>query len=115
MFIAFAGIYMKDADVALSKGLLVGFTPLVWTVVFIQAAGGLIVAVVVKYADSVLKVFAASFSIVASCFVSVFLFDFRPNFSFMMGTVFVCLSIVMYSRPDKVRRKRRILPVTRNN
>lgn len=114
ILIAFAGIYMKDAEIVLAKGMLVGFTPIVWAVVFIQAAGGLIVAVVVKYADSVLKVFAASFSIVASCIVSVFIFNFRPNLSFILGTILVCMSIVMYSRPDKIRRKRRILPVSRN-
>mmetsp|Transcript_11067 Transcript_11067/g.14469 ORF Transcript_11067/g.14469 Transcript_11067/m.14469 type:complete len:418 (-) Transcript_11067:171-1424(-) len=114
VLIALTGIYVKDSATIAAKGMMVGFTPLVWTVIFIQAAGGLIVAVVVKYADSVLKVFAASFSIVASCIVSVFLFDFRPNLSFCFGTVLVCLSIVLYSRPDKIRRKRRILPVNRS-
>ena len=116
VLIAFTGVYLKDGAVVASKGMLVGFTPMVWLVVFVQAAGGLIVAVVVKYADSVLKVFAASFSIVASCIVSVFLFDFRPNLQFCFGTVFVCASIVMYSRPDRIKRKRRsALPTKRND
>ena len=84
-----------------------------------QAAGGLIVAVVVKYADNVLKTFAASFSIVVSCVVSAILFDFRPNTQFVVGTVLVVLSTAMYSRPDgssfikrRRRRRRQILPTT---
>jgi UDP-sugar transporter A1/2/3 len=36
-------------------------------VTILQAIGGLVVAVVVKYADNILKGFAASFSIVTSC------------------------------------------------
>lgn len=113
VIISFIGVFMKDLDTVMSKGMLVGFSPLVWTVIFVQAAGGLIVAVVVKYADSVLKVFAASFSIVASCIVSIFLFNFRPNMRFSIGTILVCTSIIMYSRPDKIRKKRRVLPLTR--
>ena len=39
----------------------------VWYVVFANAVGGLIVALVVKYADNILKGFASSISIVLRC------------------------------------------------
>ena len=45
------------------------------------------VAVVVKYADNILKGFAASFSIVTSCILCYFFFDFRPNGLFLVGAV----------------------------
>lgn len=45
-------------------GLLEGFTPLVWGVVINQALGGLLVAMVVREANSVAKGFATSIAIV---------------------------------------------------
>lgn len=95
-----------------SLGFLAGYTPIVWTVVIVQAAGGLIVAVVVKYADNVLKVFATSFSIVISCIISAFLFDFRPTFMFLVGASLVVLATVMYSSPEKRKRRKPVLPMT---
>lgn len=53
----------------------------------LQAVGGLIVAVVVKYADNILKGFAASFSIVTSFILCVFIFDFKPTYGFVLGAV----------------------------
>lgn len=46
--IAFITMYMKDSSVISEHGMLGGYSPIVWTVVTVQAAGGLIVAVVVK-------------------------------------------------------------------
>ena len=112
ILIAYLTIYGKDAAAVASQGFLGGYTPLVWTVVTVQAAGGLIVAVVVKYADNVLKVFATSFSIVISCIISAFLFSFRPTFSFVVGASLVVLATVMYSSPEKRRRRKPVLPMT---
>lgn len=111
LVIAYLTIYAKDSAAVATQGLLGGYTPIVWTVVTIQAAGGLIVAVVVKYADNVLKVFATSFSIVISCIISAVLFDFRPTFSFLVGATLVVLATVMYSSPEKRRRRKPVLPM----
>ena len=78
-------------------------------VIFLQGLGGLIVAVVVKYADNILKGFAASFSIVTSCFLSYLVFDFHPNGLFLMGALLVNLSMYMYSYapPPAEKEKKR--------
>ena len=47
-----------------------GYNKYVWGVITLQAAGGLIVAVVVKYADNVMKGFATSISIIISAVLS---------------------------------------------
>ncbi|KAJ2950682.1 hypothetical protein O0L34_g8941 [Tuta absoluta] len=83
----------KEGD--LSK-LLVGFDKFVWYLVVLQAAGGLIVAVVVKYADNILKGFATSVAIVISCIVSIYLFDFHLTLQFTIGTFLVIGSIFLY-------------------
>ena len=41
-----------------------------WYLVALNAIGGLIVAVVVKYADNILKGFACSMAIIITCMVS---------------------------------------------
>ena len=119
VILAFLGVYTKDHKAVYERGFFGGYTTIVWIVVIVQAAGGLIVAVVVRYADNVLKTFAASFSIVVSCVVSAILFDFRPNTQFVVGTVLVVSATAMYSRPDgssfikrRKRRRRQILPTT---
>ena len=118
VILAFLGVYTKDHQAVSERGFFHGYTSLVWLVVIVQAAGGLIVAVVVRYADNVLKTFAASFSIIVSCVVSAILFDFRPNVQFIMGTVLVVFATAMYSRPEgglakrRRRRRRQILPTT---
>jgi UDP-galactose transporter len=110
--IAYMTIYLTDAHAVSQQGFFGGYTPLVWIVVAVQAAGGLIVAVVVKYADNVLKVFATSFSIVISCIIAAFMKDFHPNVSFMIGASLVVMATAMYSSPERQRKP--VLPVLAN-
>jgi hypothetical protein len=37
------------------RGFYAGYSPIVWVVIFNQAFGGLVVAMVVKYADNIVK------------------------------------------------------------
>ncbi|KAL3801835.1 hypothetical protein HJC23_001231 [Cyclotella cryptica] len=112
MMIALGTVYMQDYREVVQRGFFGGYNVAVWGVIFVQAVGGLIVAVVVKYADNVLKVFASSFSIIFSCLISTILFDFRPNGLFLLGAALVCLSTALYSKPEKrVVGSRVILPM----
>ncbi|XP_054150599.1 LOW QUALITY PROTEIN: UDP-galactose translocator-like [Melozone crissalis] len=67
-------------------GFFYGYNGAVWAVVVNQAAGGLLVAVVVRYADNILKGFATALSILASTAASAHLFGFRPRAPFLAGT-----------------------------
>jgi len=111
--IALVTAMVQDSAKISQKGFFVGYSPIVLTVITVQAVGGLIVAVVVKYADNVLKVFASSFSILLSCLISALAFDFRPNRSFLVGASLVLLSTVMYFKPSK-RPPRDVLPVVQH-
>ena len=104
--IAFLTAMIQDSTQISQKGFFVGYSPIVLTVITVQAVGGLIVAVVVKYADNVLKVFATSFSILLSCVISALAFDFRPNKSFLLGASLVLLSTIMYSSNPRSIKKR---------
>ncbi|KAJ1349343.1 hypothetical protein KIN20_004893 [Parelaphostrongylus tenuis] len=102
LFFAFA----KDHDQIFSDGgspsaiwdhMLYGFDWAVWSAVAISAFGGLVVAVVIKFADNILKAFATSFAILLNCILSYFLFNFRPTMLFVVGACCVIGAVFVYS------------------
>ncbi|XP_071804330.1 UDP-galactose translocator-like isoform X2 [Asterias amurensis] len=90
---------LKDGQDIAAKGMFFGFTPFVVGVICLQAFGGLLVAVVVKYADNILKGFATSFSIIISTIAAVYIFHFKINIQFCVGAGLVILAIFIYGRP----------------
>lgn len=102
----YLGIYMSgELTGVMNNGFFFGYNYIVVIVILLQAIGGLIVAVVVKYADNILKGFAASFSIVTSSLWSYLFFDFQPNWEFVMGAVLVNISMYMYSYVPPVKKE----------
>ena len=95
---------LSDGAEVKSKGYLYGYTPMVWTAIFAQSAGGLIVALVVKHADNILKGFATSLAIILSCVASMIIFDFKLTPLFALGSLLVICSISLYSKPDLIFR-----------
>mmetsp|Transcript_12118 Transcript_12118/g.18148 ORF Transcript_12118/g.18148 Transcript_12118/m.18148 type:complete len:435 (-) Transcript_12118:107-1411(-) len=88
----------RDSDIIMQKGFFHGYDSLVLLVIFLQAVGGLIISVVVKYTDSVVKGIATSASIILSCLLSSLLIrDFQMNSQFFMGATIVCMSALGYS------------------
>lgn len=65
---------------------------------FLNATGGLLIAVVIKYADNILKAYAQSTAIVGAAFGSWLLFDFVPNGLFVLGTSLVVFSVIIYTK-----------------
>jgi len=94
------GMLMNDGKNVLDKGVFFGYNYIVIFVIIQQAFGGLLVAVVVKYADNILKGFATSFAIILSCIVSIYAFNFVLTLNFTMGAALVMLAIYIYGRPQ---------------
>lgn len=92
------GILFTDLGPISEKGFFYGYNFLVWTVIILQALGGLICAVVVKYADNILKGFATSLAIVLSCIVSIYFLNFHPTMQFVLGALIVMASVFLYGR-----------------
>lgn len=92
----------NDYSKVSQNGFFFGYDLFVYFLILLQAGGGLIVAVVVKYADNILKGFATSLAIILSCFASILLFNFLLTFQFVFGTCFVIVSVFLYSHdPNK--------------
>ncbi|CAJ0642438.1 1336_t:CDS:1 [Entrophospora sp. SA101] len=94
------GVWWKDGEGVWEKGFFHGYNMIVVGAITCQAVGGIIVAMVVKYADNILKGFATSISIIISFLASVFLFDFVVTFKFLVGSTFVLIATYMYSQPE---------------
>ena len=99
--IGFLTCHLNDGKVIENQGFFFGYDSFVIYLVILQACGGLIVAMVVKHADNILKGFATSLAIVISCVASIYLFDFQLTFQFTVGAAFVICSIFMYSHQPK--------------
>ena len=91
-------MFVQNAETVKEKGFFTGFDYVVWIVVFLQSFGGLVVAVVVKYADNILKGFATSAAIILSCVASMYFFDFKLTLQFTVGGSLVILAVYIYSR-----------------
>lgn len=93
------GLWWAEGTAVARRGFFFGYTPAVWGVVLNQAFGGLLVAVVVKYADNILKGFATSLSIVLSTVASIRLFGFHVDPLFALGAGLVIGAVYLYSLP----------------
>ncbi len=96
----YAGIFPKEGGFQFFRG----YSAIVWGVILFQAAGGLIVAMVVKYADNIVKNFATSFSILLSAFTSAMLFqDVTINLFFVLGAGLVMISTYAFGYKPPAR------------
>lgn len=91
------GAYVNDGAVIRERGFFHAYHWLVWSVVAIQAFGGLTVAMVMKYADNILKGFATSVSIIVSCVFAAYFFEVSFSLIFLLGAGLVTVSIYLYS------------------
>ncbi|KAK4988907.1 UDP-galactose transporter Gms1 [Elasticomyces elasticus] len=99
----FIGVFFKDGAEIAKSGFFVGYNWVVWTAICCQALGGVVVALVVNYADNIAKNFATSISIVISCLASVWFFNFQITFTYVAGTIVVLLATYLYSSQDRTR------------
>ncbi|KAK7162725.1 hypothetical protein R3I93_006923 [Phoxinus phoxinus] len=91
------GVFVYDGERVRENGLFQGYNNVTWTVVALQALGGLVIAAVIKFADNILKGFATSISIILSTLISYFLLeDFDPTSVFFMGAMLVIAATFLY-------------------
>lgn len=99
--LGFAMCMYVDFGKVYEHGFFHGYDGFVIYLVILQAGGGLLVAMVVKYADNILKGFATSLSIIVACIASIYLFDFQLTLQFAFGAGLVIGAIFMYAYVPK--------------
>ncbi|KAL6768914.1 hypothetical protein ACKKBF_B16745 [Auxenochlorella protothecoides x Auxenochlorella symbiontica] len=83
--------------------LLHGYTPVTWLVVANLAFSGLLVSWVMKFADSIVKVYATSLAMLLTTGVSIAFFGLDPSLQLGLGLAVACVSVVLYYvSPEKL-------------
>ncbi|ULU09086.1 hypothetical protein L3Y34_019934 [Caenorhabditis briggsae] len=94
--------WLYDWEAISNDGFLRGYNGIIWIVVLLQAYGGLVIALVVKYADNILKGFAVSLSIILSSFTSwLVLGDLTITTTFAIGATIVIFATFLYGHEPK--------------
>mmetsp|Transcript_15634 Transcript_15634/g.26083 ORF Transcript_15634/g.26083 Transcript_15634/m.26083 type:complete len:115 (+) Transcript_15634:76-420(+) len=96
---AFAAVL--DAPAIFERGLWHGFDSSALLAVASSALGGLIVSAVLKYADSVSKGYATAASVILTGCLSSLCFGTTLDVHFMLATVTVTCSIMLYNQDKK--------------
>jgi len=102
IIMSFIAMYILDGCDVKKHGILYGYTTLVWISTVINSIAGLMVALVIKYSDNILKGFASSTAVVLSCIIAVIFFNFQLTLFFLIGSLLVISSIIIYSNPELI-------------
>jgi len=94
---AVINIALFDRDKVWENGFFGGYSWAAAAIVFTSAAGGILVAVVVKYTDNIVKSFATAIAICLTSLLSIPLLGASLNRVFWVGALMVVLSIFNYS------------------
>ena len=94
--LALVGHRLFGTGGAEARPFFAGFHPSTLAVIAVQAIGGIINSMVIKYAGNMPKTFAAAASIIVTSLFSVAFFTYQPPFSFWLGVVTVVLATLMF-------------------
>ena len=96
LVLALAACSWNTGEELARDGFFYGYTPWVWLTIALQAFGGLLVAVVMRYGDNILKNFALAFSILLSYALSTQLFGVPWSARFGVGALLVIVATACY-------------------
>jgi UDP-sugar transporter A1/2/3 len=84
-------------------GFFYGYDSMTWLVVGMQATGGMLVAMVIRYADSLLKAFATAASIVLSGVITFGIMGHQLSIEFVLGVSLVAGAVYLYAAADRAQ------------
>lgn len=88
---------LNDGAFVATYGIFQGFDLCVWCIVLLNGAGGLLVAATMKYADNIVKCFAAALAILTGTLLSIWCFDFHPSPLFSFGCLVTIGATILYA------------------
>eukprot|EP00403_Amphidinium_massartii_P005260 CAMPEP_0178381352 /NCGR_PEP_ID=MMETSP0689_2-20121128/5935_1 /TAXON_ID=160604 /ORGANISM="Amphidinium massartii, Strain CS-259" /LENGTH=302 /DNA_ID=CAMNT_0020001525 /DNA_START=106 /DNA_END=1014 /DNA_ORIENTATION=- len=101
--IAVSGVFIEDWRAVREAGFFQGYDWIVMLTITFEAGGGIIVALVVKYADNIAKNFATGLSLTLTTALSALLWDFHVSTFFVLGAVLTLSATYLYSTAPAVK------------
>ncbi|KJH44108.1 putative UDP-galactose/UDP-N-acetylglucosamine transporter srf-3 [Dictyocaulus viviparus] len=95
--ISIFSMFFYDWENIQKDGFFRGWDIFVVSLMVTNSVGGLLISIVIKYADNIMKAYAQSVAIIGAAIGSWLLFNFIPGFLFTIGTILVMISMVMYT------------------
>jgi len=78
------------------EGFFAGFTPVVWLIIFNNAALGISVAYIMKYANNVIKCFTSAVAVYIATYLSTKFFNETIDLAFVCGVVVLTAALYLY-------------------
>lgn len=91
------GIASQDKSIVFKGKFLVGYDGIVWCIVGMQTAGGIIIGFVMKYASNILKCLAVAISVCFCALYSIATDEMAMSTSTFIGIFAVVAAVFMYS------------------
>jgi UDP-sugar transporter A1/2/3 len=73
-----------------------GYTLVVWCVAGNLAFTGLLVSWIMKFADTIVKVYSTSMAMLVTMLISAWLFDLQPSLQLLLGILTATASLNLY-------------------
>ncbi|KAI5362102.1 Putative nucleotide-sugar transporter [Septoria linicola] len=104
--VLFLGVLFKDGEHLATRGFFAGYNWIVFLVIILQAAGGILVALTLNYADSASRSATTTASAVVIIVVSALLLEFPKSLLFLLGTLVTLAAAFIYqSTPDEKKMR----------
>merc|ERR1712217_469241 len=94
-----------DLDDLLEDGFLYGWNRLTLVMVLLNALGGFVVSLTMKYADNILKTFAVSMSLVVNCLMSRLFMSVTLTPQTITGVALVIIASWLYNAGNTSMRR----------
>mmetsp|Transcript_12615 Transcript_12615/g.34414 ORF Transcript_12615/g.34414 Transcript_12615/m.34414 type:complete len:403 (+) Transcript_12615:63-1271(+) len=96
LIVGFAGLYQEGGVDLLGAGFFRGYSTVVWAAIINNALGGLLIAVVIKHADTIMKNFSTTLSIILTMGFSTVCLGTSINAMSILGTALVVYAVFLY-------------------
>jgi len=79
-----------------ASGMFDGYNFTAILVIMSYSVTGLIISVIMRYADNMVKIYSVAVSMILTMLISIFLFSYVPTTQLLFGIIIITISILMY-------------------
>lgn len=112
---ALSGVYLQAREQVFARNFFDGYDHMVWSVIVLQATGGIIIAFVLKFTNVIMKCIAISVSICCCAVYSLWTKELVFSARVIFGILIVIISVVAFSLAQSKKPASEIILSRRSN